>query len=124
METPTLKTASGYLVATFLATTGLTTIFDPILRSKNFGIPATPSDKVALAFLQPMGARELSLGLITGMLMYKGEQKNAGMVTLIALVIPAMDAWAAWRFNGRLKEAWSHVFGAGVVGAAGLWLTS
>ncbi|KAM0804886.1 hypothetical protein BDR22DRAFT_835552 [Usnea florida] len=124
MDTPTLKTASGYLVATFLATTGLTTIFNPSLRSKNFGVPATPTDKAALAYLQPMGARELSLGLIIGMLMYKGEQKSAGMVTLIALVIPAMDAWAVWRFNGRLKEAWSHVFGAGVVGLAGLWLAS
>ena len=56
--------------------------------------------------------------------MYNGEQKSAGIATLIALVIPAMDAWAVWRFNGRLKEAWGHVSGAGVVGAAGLWLAS
>ena len=124
MDLAALKTTSGYLVATFLTTLGLTTIVDPVSRSKNFGITARPQDKATLAFIRPMGARDLSLGIITAMLMYKGDQKTAGLVDLIALVIPAMDAWAVWSYHGRLKEVWGHIIGGSVVGAVGLWLTS
>ena len=71
-----------------------------------------------------MGARDLSCGLTTGMFMFKGDLQNAGLVMLIALVSPAMDAWAVWAYNGRMKEAWSHVIGGSIIGALGLWLIS
>ena len=122
MDINALKPAIGYLVATFLTTAGLTTILNPILRSKNFGVTARPGDRATLAYIKPMGSRDLSLGLTIGMFMYKGEQNSAGLVTLIALVSPAMDAWAVWDYNGRLKEAWPHIIGGCIVGAVGTWL--
>ena len=122
MDLEHLKTASGYLVATFLTTGGLATIIDPISRSRNFGINVRSEDKATLGFIKPIGARDLSLGLIIGMLMYHGDQKYAGLVSLIALLIPTMDAWAVWNYNGRLKEVWPHVIGGGFVGAVGVWL--
>ena len=118
----TLRTTSGYLVATFLATVGLTSIINPVARSTNFGIPARSDDKTTLAFLRPLGARDLALGLTIGTFMFNGDRKHAGLVALIALVTPAMDAWAVWSFHGRLTEAWGHVFGAGLVGGLGFWL--
>ena len=124
MNSDTMRTASGYIIAAFLTTVGLTTIIDPVGRSKAFGIPARSQDKTILAYIKPMGARDLSLGLTVGTLMFNGDQKNAGLVALIALVIPTMDAWAVWRYNGRLKEAWGHVIGIGFVGSMGLWLIS
>ena len=108
--------------ATFLTTVGLSTIINPVVRSKNFGITASPEDKAILAFIKPMGARDLSLGVTTGMFMFKGDQRNAGLVTLIASIAPAMDAWSVWIYNGRLNEAWPHIIGASVVGSLGLWL--
>ena len=69
-----------------------------------------------------MGARDLSLGITTALFMFKGEQKNVGSIMLVAVIIPAVDAWAAWGFNGRMEEVWPHVIGAGVVGALGMWL--
>ena len=117
-----LRTASGYLIATFLATVGLRTIIDPVGRSKDFGVPARSEDKAILAIVKPLGARDLALGLTIGTFMFNGEQKNAGLVALIALVTPAMDAWAVWRYNGRLTESWGHISGLGVVGGLGLWL--
>ena len=122
MDIGTLKTTSGYLAATSLATVGLVTIMNPVGRSKNFGVVARPDDKAMLALLRPMGARDLSLGLAIGTFMYRGDQKNAGLLVLIALAVPAMDAWAVWKYNGRLKEAWSHIIGLGIVGSLGLWL--
>lgn len=122
MDARALKAASGYLIAIFLITAGLSTIINPVGRSETFGVIARPQDEAILAFIKPMGARDLSLGLTIGMFMYKGEQKYAGLVTLIALLIPAMDAWAVWDYNGRLKEAWPHVIGGGIVGAVGAWL--
>ena len=124
MDANTIKTVSGYIVATLLTTVGITTILNPVGRSKNFGIIARADDKALLAFIKPMGARDLSLGLTLGMFMFLGDQKNAGLVALIALITPAMDAWAVWGYNGRMKEAWPHLIGAGLVGALGLWLTN
>ena len=122
MDVETIKTACGYLIAAFLTTVGLSTIINPVVRSKNFGITANPEDKAILAFVKPMGARDLSLGVTTGMFMFKGDQRNAGLVTLIACIAPAMDAWSVWTYNGRLKEAWQHIIGASVVGSLGWWL--
>ena len=122
MDVETIKTAGGYLIATFLTTVGLGTIINPVVRSKNFGVTARPEDKAILALIRPMGARDLSLGVITGMFMFKGDQRNAGLAMVIASLAPAMDAWSVWTCNGRLKEAWSHIIGGSVVGALGLWL--
>lgn len=124
MDPGTFRTISGYLVATFLTTAGISTIVNPIGRSRNFGVTARPDDKAMLAIIKPMGARDLSLGLTIGFFMYNGDQKNAGLVTLLALATPAMDAWAVWSYNGRLKEAWPHIIGGGIVGAVGAWLIS
>ena len=123
MDVGTLKTASGYLIATALTTIGLSTIVDPVARSKNFGVAARPEDKAMIALLKPMGARDMALGITIGLFVFKGDLKNAGLVTLIALITPAVDAWAAWTFNGRLKEAWPHVIGGVAVGLVGLWLS-
>lgn len=122
MDAATLKTASGYIAAAFLTTVGLVTIVDPLSRSENFGVPTRRGDKPTLAFIKPMGARDLSLGLTIGMFVFNGDQKNAGSVMLIALVIPAMDAWSVWSYNGRLKEAWPHIIGASMFAAIGVWL--
>ena len=122
MDVETIKTAGGYLIAAFLTTVGLSTIINPVVRSKNFGVTARPEDKAILAFIKPMGARDLSLGVTIGMFMFKGDQRNAGLVMFTASITPAMDAWSVWTYNGRLKEAWSHIIGASVVGALGLWL--
>lgn len=123
MNVTSAKTASGYFVAIFLVVAGLNTILNPVSRSKNFGVGVRPEDKATLAFIKPMGARDLSLGLTTGMFMYKGDPKNAGLVILISLVVPAMDAWAVWSYQGRLKEAWPHIIGGSIIGAVGTWLT-
>ena len=117
MVVKNIGTVGGYLIATFLTTVGLSTIINPVVRSKNFGVTARPEDRAALAFIKPMGASDLSLGVTTGMFMFKGDQRNAGLVRLIASITLAMDAWSVWTYNGRLKEAWWHI-----IGALGLWL--
>ena len=122
MDVETLKTASGYFVATFYTTIGLGTIIDPITRSNFFGVTARPEDRGMLAFLGAMAARDLALGINTGLFMLKGDRKNAGRTTLIAVIIPAVDAWAAWSYNGRMEEVWPHVIGAGIIGSLGLWM--
>lgn len=122
MDVKTLRNVSGYLVATFLTTAGLSTIVNPVGRSQSFGVPARPHDKAMLAFIKPMGARDLVLGLITGMFMCKGDRRNAGLVILVALVTPAMDAWAVWNYNRRMKETWPHIIGGSLIGAVGAWL--
>lgn len=54
MDVETIKTAGGYLIAAFLTTVGLSTIINPVVRSKNFGITASPEDKAILAFIKAM----------------------------------------------------------------------
>ena len=122
MDGQTLRTGAGYLVATFLTTVGLSTIINPVGRTQMFGVAARPVDKAMLSYVRPLGARDLSLGLTIGALMYQEEQRSAGSVALIALMNPAMDAWAVWKYNRRLKEAWGHIFGVGIVGGLGVWL--
>ena len=122
MDVETLKTATGYFVATFYTTIGLGTLIDPITRSHYFGATARPEDKGMLAFLRAMGARDLALGITSGMFMFKGDRMNAGLITLNALIIPTVDAWAAWNYSGRMEDVWPHVIGAGVIGAAGVWM--
>ena len=122
MDVETIKTASGYLMATFLTTLGLTTIINPVLRSESFGVTARPEDKAILSFIKPMGARDFSVGVTIGMFMFNGDQKNAGLVMLIGLIAPAMDAWSVWTYNGRMKGTWPHIIGSCLAGALGLWL--
>ena len=122
MDVETLKTAAGYFVATFYTFIGVSTIIDPITRSNYFGVLARPEDRGMLALLAAMGARDLALGINASLFMYKGDRKNAASITLVALIIPAMDAWAAWVYNGRMEEVWPHVIGAGVIGGLGLWM--
>ena len=122
MDVETLKTAGGYFVAAFYTTIGIGTIIDPITRSWYFGVPARPEDRGMLAILGAMAARDLALGINTGLFMFKGERKNVGRITLIALIIPVIDAWAAWTYNGRMEEVWPHLIGASIIGSLGLWL--
>ena len=122
MDVETLKTASGYLIATFFTTIGIGTIIDPVTRSYYFGVTARPEDRGMLAILRGMAARDLALGIMTGRFMFKGDQKNAGRILLIGLMIPAIDAWAAWTYSGRMEEVWPHLSGVGIVGGLGLWL--
>ena len=124
MDVETTKTAGGYLVATLLTIAGLSTIVNPVFRSENFGVLARPDDRAMLAVLRPMGARDLSLGMTIGTFMLRGDRKSAGLAMLIAVVTPVTDAWVVWIYNGRLKEAWGHIFGAGFVGALGWWLST
>lgn len=124
MDVEIIKTAAGYLVATLLTIAGLSTIVNPVLRSENFGVLARPNDKAMLAILRPMGARDLSLGMTIGTFMLRGDRKSAGLAMLIAVVTPVTDAWVVWIYNGRLKEAWGHIFGATFVGTLGWWLSA
>ena len=122
MDVETLKTAGGYFVATFYTTIGIGTIIDPITRSWYFGVTARPEDRGMLALLGAMAARDLALGINTGLFMLKGERKIVGRITLVALIIPVIDAWAAWTYNGRMEEVWPHLIGACIIGSLGLWL--
>lgn len=124
MDVESIKTAGGYLVATLLTIAGLSTIVNPVLRSENFGVLARPDNRAVLAILSAMGARDLSLGMTIGTFMLKGNRKSAGLAMVIAVVTPVTDAWVVWVYNGRLKEAWGHIFGAGFVGALGWWLSA
>lgn len=122
MDVETLKTASGCLIATFFTTIGIGTIIDPITRSYYFGVATRPEDRGMLAILGAMAARDLALGINTGLFMFKGDQKNAGRILLVAVIIPAIDSWAARTYNEKMKEVWPHVIGVGIVWALGLWL--
>lgn len=122
MDVETLKTAAGYFVATFYTIIGVGTIIDPITRSYYFGALARPEDRGMLALLGAMGARDLALGIYTSLFMFKGDRRSASSITLVATIIPAMDAWAAWGYNGRMEEVWPHVIGAGIIGGLGLWM--
>ena len=124
MDVDLLKAGGGYLVGTLLTIAGLSTIVNPVLRSKNFGVTARSNDRAMLALLRPLGARDLALGLTISLFMLNGDRKNAGLVMLIAVISPATDAWAVWTYNGRLKEAWGHMIGGSIVGALGMWLSS
>lgn len=124
MDVESIKTTGGYLVATLLTIAGLSTIANPILRSKNFGVLARSNDRAMLAILRAMGARDLSLGMTIGAFMLRGDRKSAGLTMLIAVVTPVADAWVVWNYNGRLKEVWGHLFGASFVGALGWWLSA
>lgn len=122
MDAAIVKIVCGYVVATFFITIGFNSMVNSVTRSKNFGIIARPSDQATLVYIKFMGAKELSLGLIIGMFMYKGDQKTAGLVSLIALVISTIDAWTVWNYNRQLREVWGNIIGVSFVGAVGGWL--
>lgn len=122
MDLETLKITSGYLIATFFITIGIGTLLDPITRSYYFGVTTRPEDSGMLAMLRAMATRDLALGINTGLFMFRGDRKNAARVLLVSVMIPAIDAWAAWSYSGRMEDVGPHVIGVGIVGALGLWL--
>ena len=70
-----------------------------------------------------MGARNLAAGIATGVLMYRGERRAAGIMFCTASIIGPVDAWACWSAAGKMtSEAWGHVIANALSTAAGLWM--
>jgi len=68
---------------------GMAALLTPRTASAQYGI--VPDDPRALAFLRAMGVRDLSLGLLLGVLVVRGDRSGLGWAMLALVPVALLD---------------------------------
>jgi hypothetical protein len=96
---------------------GIGALVAPGLSSAQYGLPAT--DRIALAFVRAVGARDLVLGIIVLLLLATRNRSALELVLGVSTLAAAGDALAV---AGGRRDAGPDQFGVHIGGAAALLL--
>ena len=121
-DQPTLKLLANYSVTAFLLSTGLLALLSPTTMAALFGMPIQ-DDTFASGFVQCMGGRNLTFGIISAIFVSRRDlQAAATMATLLA-VDGCVDGWVTWRYAG-MGAALPHFGAAAVIPFVSAWMAS
>lgn len=117
----TLQSPLYWLSAMFAAgivAIGLLAVLEPLHASNAFGIPVKAAD--AVPWICIAGVRDIALGVVLGALLLFRERRAAGLLILLAIVIPVGDACAVLFARGVCYQIFIH--GTGIIFTAVLGL--
>ncbi|KAI9853332.1 MAG: hypothetical protein M1824_001335 [Vezdaea acicularis] len=121
MDLQTFKVSLGYLLATTYIFSGFRAFVDPLTQAQTYGLPLTEKTN---SYLPVMGTRNIGFGLGISALLYKGDKRSAGFLLCMAIVVGALDTWAAYQHARKMTPGiWSNSVGDLACGAVGYWLT-
>ena len=121
-DQPTLKLLANYSVTAFLLSTGLLALLSPTTMAALFGMPIQ-DDTFASGFVQCMGGRNLTFGIISAIFVSRRDlQAAATMATLLA-VDGCVDGWVTWRYAG-MGAALPHFGAVAVIPFVSAWMAS
>lgn len=119
---PSLKLLANYGVTAFLLSTGLLMLLSPTTMAALFGMPIE-DDTFAAGFVQCMGGRNLTFGIIAGIFLQRRDLRAvstmASMLTLDGLV----DGLVTFKYAG-FGAALPHFGAAAVVPFVSAWMAS
>lgn len=122
MDQGSLKLAANYFVAGFLLSTGATALLSPTTLAAGFGMPVEDGT-FAAGFIQCMGGRNLTFGIISAIFVQRGDFRSAGtMATLLALD-GFVDGLVTYRYAGWLASA-PHFVAAAIIPFVSGWMSS
>lgn len=99
-----LKVLANYSICAFLLSTGLFALLLPTSFAAGFGMPIQPNT-FAAGFVQCMGGRNLTLGILASVFAKGGDWKSVGLVALLLGVDGVVDGWVVGRYAGWVFAA-------------------
>jgi hypothetical protein len=116
------KLLASYFVAAFLLATGLLGLLSPTTLAAGFDMPVAP-DSVAAGFVQCMGGRNLTLGLIATVFLQREDRRAVATMAMLLAVDGCVDGWVCWRYAG-VGAALPHFGAAAVIPFLSAWMGS
>lgn len=121
-DQPTLKLLANYSVTAFLLSTGLLALLSPTTMAALFGMP-TQDNTFASGFVQCMGGRNLTFGIISAIFVARRDLKAAATMAALLAVDGCVDGWVTWRYAG-MGAALPHFGAAAVIPFVSAWMAS
>lgn len=98
---PTINRLFYWIAAAFaliITLIGLLALFDSVYGSALFGMPVTTAQ--SLAWVRLTGVRDIALGLVLFALLAMKQNRIAGILLLICIVIPVVDVTTVYSLTG------------------------
>ncbi|MFI5622867.1 DUF4267 domain-containing protein [Nocardioides sp. NPDC051685] len=120
MSLKTINTILATAVTLFAFYLGFSFILSPEATAPGIGLPTWPEGDGG-GFLVMKGIRELSMGLMTGILLVTGHRRALGLVLLMEAVAPFGDMINVLTHHGTVAAALGiHGFTAVLIAISGL----
>ncbi|KAF2821189.1 hypothetical protein CC86DRAFT_110300 [Ophiobolus disseminans] len=117
-----LKLLANYGVTGFLLSTGLFALLAPTTFAAGFGMPVEV-DTFASGFVQCMGGRNLTFGIIATIFLQKRDLKAVATMATMLAVDGAIDGLVCMKYAG-LGFALPHFGAAAIVPFVANWMKS
>jgi hypothetical protein len=85
---------------------GVFAVFAPFTGSVLFGRPVKAVDDYA--WVRLAGMRDIAIGMIFAAMLVCKEQRTAGVLTLLTIVVPLGDAFAIFSTRGASYQVFIH----------------
>lgn len=121
-DQPTLKLLAHYSITTFLLSTGALALLSPTTMASLFGMPI-PDSSFAAGFVQCMGGRNLTFGIISAIFVQRRDLRAAATMAALLAVDGCIDGWVTWTYAG-FGAAIPHFAAAAVVPFVSAWMGS
>ncbi|KAK3659763.1 hypothetical protein LTR56_001127 [Elasticomyces elasticus] len=117
-----LKLLANYGVTGFLLTTGLVGLLAPTTMAALFGMPVE-ADSYASGFVQCMGGRNLTFGIIAGIFLQRGDLKAVATMAGLLAVDGFIDGCVTLK-HASMVAAIPHFGAAFIIPFVAMWMGS
>ncbi|KAL5114076.1 hypothetical protein ACEQ8H_008053 [Pleosporales sp. CAS-2024a] len=117
-----LKLLANYGVTGFLLSTGLAFLLSPTTMAAGFGMPVQ-DNTFAAGFVQCMGGRNLTFGLIAGIFLQRGDLKAVATMATLLAVDGVVDGLVTYKYSG-VGAALPHFGAAAMIPFVSAWMSS
>ena|ERR1700722_7480709 len=85
---------------------GVIAVFDPFVASVLFGRPVKTVDDYT--WVRLAGMRDIAIGMIFAAMLVIKEQRTAGVLVLLTIVVPVGDAFTVFSARGASYQVFIH----------------
>jgi hypothetical protein len=117
-----LKLLANYGVTGFLLSTGLFALIAPTTFAASFGMPI-PTNTFASGFVQCVGGRNLTFGIIAGIFLQRGDVRAVALMATMLAVDGVVDGMVTMKYAG-VGYALPHFGAAAVIPFVSRWMAS
>jgi hypothetical protein len=122
MSTQNLKLLANYGVTSFLLSTGLFALLLPTTFAAGFGMPIQ-DDTFAAGFVQCMGGRNLTFGIIAGIFLQRGDLRAVATMATMLAVDGVVDGLVCLKYASAVAAA-PHFGAAAIIPFVANWMAN
>jgi hypothetical protein len=117
-----LKLLANCGVTGFLLSTGLVMLLSPTTMAAGFGMPIQ-DDTFAAGFVQCMGGRNLTLGIMATIFLQRGDLRAVATMATLLAVDGLVDGLVTYKYAG-VGAALPHFGAAAIIPFVSAWMSS